>query len=454
MAIALKPVGIPDFGALGAQPAVPSATYAARADAAYERAGCDWLVVYGDREHLANIEFLSGFEPRFEEAVLVLGPDGSRVLLAGNECESYAALARLPNLTVLLAQSLSLMAQDRSRHPRLSDRFRDAGLKRGDRVGLVGWKYLETDEDKEAETAFFVPAAHVQMLKRIVGDEGALSDQTRVLMHPETGLRAIIDVDQIAAYEWAAARASSAVWRIVSGVREGDDEFTAASRMGYAGDPLNVHTMLASGGRNETVIGLRSASARKLSKGDGITTAIGMWGALASRAGLFDTGDDAFLKIASGYFAGLLTWYETADIGVEGGALNQAVVETLARAGLRPALNPGHLTGHEEWMHSPVRPGSTEKLSSGMPFQVDVIPVPIPTGWALNCEDAVTLADEGLRAALAERHPECFARIEARRAFMKDQLGVSVRDSLLPLSSTPLCLPPFWLKADHLLAVT
>ena len=72
MAIALKPVGIPDFGPLGAQPAVPAATYAARADAAYERAGCDWLVIYGDREHLANIEFLSGFEPRFEEAVLVL----------------------------------------------------------------------------------------------------------------------------------------------------------------------------------------------------------------------------------------------------------------------------------------------------------------------------------------------------------------------------------------------
>jgi len=39
----------------------------------------------------ANIMFLSGFEPRFEEAFLLLGANGRRVLIAGNECESYAA---------------------------------------------------------------------------------------------------------------------------------------------------------------------------------------------------------------------------------------------------------------------------------------------------------------------------------------------------------------------------
>ena len=28
-------------------------------------AKCDWLVVYADREHLANIAFLSRYDPRF-----------------------------------------------------------------------------------------------------------------------------------------------------------------------------------------------------------------------------------------------------------------------------------------------------------------------------------------------------------------------------------------------------
>jgi hypothetical protein len=64
----------------------------------------------------------------------------------GNESESYAVIARLPGLTVLRSQSLSLMAQDRTLQPRLIDRFRDAGIELGDTVGLVGWKYLEPEE--------------------------------------------------------------------------------------------------------------------------------------------------------------------------------------------------------------------------------------------------------------------------------------------------------------------
>jgi hypothetical protein len=451
MSITLKQVALPDFGPLGPQPRIPATTYAARASAAWQRAGCDWLVVYADREHFGNIVFLTGFEPRFEEALLLLGPGGRRVLVTGNECESYAALAGLPGLTVLVSQSLSLMGQDRSKHPRLADRLRDAGIGAGDSVGLVGWKYLEPAEDDEPEAAFFVPAAYVRMLARVVGAGGALHDRTRVLMHPEDGLRATIDADQIAAFEWAATRCSLALWHIVSGVREGDSEFDAVARMNYAGDPLNVHTMFASAGRGTPIIGLRSASGRILRRGDGVTTALGFWGALSSRAALLDVANDDFLALARAYFEGLVTWYEAADIGVTGWELHTSVVGKLAEGGLGSALNPGHLTGHEEWMHSPVRLGSAEQLRSGMPFQIDVIPVPMPPGWALNCEDPVTFADAKLRDEIGARHPECLARIEARRRFMRDQLGVDVRQSILPLSSTPLYAPPFWLRPNHVL---
>ena len=87
-----------------------------------------------------------------------------------------------------------------------------------------------------------------------------------------------------------------------------------------------------------------------------------------------------------------------------------------------------------------------------MPFQVDIIPVPMPTGWALNCEDGVAIADANLRAELRARHPAVDARIEARRAFMRDALGVELKESIMPLSSTPLCLAPFWLAPRRLLA--
>jgi hypothetical protein len=86
-----------------------------------------------------------------------------------------------------------------------------------------------------------------------------------------------------------------------------------------------------------------------------------------------------------------------------------------------------------------------------MVFQVDVIPTPMPAGMALNCEDAVVFADAALRADLRIRHPEAFARIERRRRFMADELGVPLKDSILPLSNTPLYLPPFWLRPNAVL---
>lgn len=451
MTISLKPIQLPDFGPLGVQPDVPAATYAQRADTLVARAGADWVVVYADREHFGNIAFLTGFEPRFEEALLLLGKDGQRVLLTGNESESYAPLARLPGLEVLVAQSLSLMGQDRSVHPSIAARLGDAGLGRGDSVALVGWKYFEAEElGSVAAPAFYVPQAHVAMLRAVIGD-AALTDATALLMHPESGLRSVVDVDQIAAFEWAAAKCSAKLWQVVQGAKVGDTEFEALSRIGYEGDAINVHTMFASAAKGEPVIGLRSPTARVLQDGDGVTTALGLIGALSSRAGLLAEAEDTFLGHAKAYFEALITWYDTADIGVTGDALFSAVTRKLAEGQLNSALNPGHLGGHEEWSHSPVRPGSTEKLRSGMVFQVDVIPVPMPAGWALNCEDAVVFADAELRAELAAKYPEAWARITARRAFMAEQLGITVKDSILPLSSTPLALPPFWLRPDHLL---
>jgi hypothetical protein len=64
----------------------------------------------------------------------------------------------------------------------------------------------------------------------------------------------------------------------------------------------------------------------------------------------------------------------------------------------------------------------------------------------------VVFADAALRAELKARHPAVVERIEARRRFVRDELGILIKDSILPLSSTPLCLPPFWLAAGRLLA--
>lgn len=446
----LQTVAVPEFGVPLVRPQIPAATLVARCDDVYRRAGTTWVFVYADREHNANILHLSGFDPRFEEAVMLLGPNGRRIIVTGNESESFTAISPLPGLEVMLSQSMSLMAQDRTKAPKLETVLREAGLKAGDTVGVVGWKYLEPEEWDEAGPGFLVPHYMIVLLARICGGYEALSDATAVLSHPQDGSRSIVDADQIAAFEWASSRASASVWNVVRHARPGMREIEAAAHLGYAGEPLSAHTMFASGDAGHAIHGLNSAGARVLKRGDGVTTAVGYWGGLSSRAGVLDDADDAFVATAVSYFDALVTWYETARIGTTGGALREAVVEKLAEANLKSALNPGHLVSYDEWSHSPVRPGSTETLRSGMMFQVDVIPVPMQPGKALNCEDAVAIADAALRADLAAKHPATWARIEARRAFLRDSIGVTLGEHLLPLSNIQLCLPPLWLKSDHL----
>ena len=89
----------------------------------------DVVMVYADREHGANLAHLTGFDPRFEEAVLFVRPQGVPRLITGNECVGMAKAAPLP-MDVELWQDLSLPGQprDRSRplpgqHTKYADRF-------------------------------------------------------------------------------------------------------------------------------------------------------------------------------------------------------------------------------------------------------------------------------------------------------------------------------------------
>src|SRR5690606_17909055 len=156
-----------------------------------------------------------------EEAALLLGPGGTRIIITGNESKSFAASSSLPGLTVLLSQSMSLMGQDRTRQPKLETVPRDAGIKSGQSVGIVGWKYLEAEEWDDDHPGFLVPHHMVVILARLVGSIEGLSDVSSCLMHPETGGRSVVDADQIAAFEWASARASKSVWNLLLSARPG-----------------------------------------------------------------------------------------------------------------------------------------------------------------------------------------------------------------------------------------
>jgi len=84
-----------------------------------------------------------------------------------------------------------------------------------------------------------------------------------------------------------------------------------------------------------------------------------------------------------------------------------------------------------------------------MAFQVDVIPATGTDYFTTNLEDGIALADASLRAAFAERFPDAWTRIQARRRFMADELGIELHPDVLPFSNLPAYLPPFLLRPDR-----
>lgn len=83
----------------------------ARVLAQMHQHGYDTLIVYADKEHGGNFEYLTGFIPRFEEALLVLHREGEAVLVLGNENLKLAAFARLENRVVMRRGSRCRISQ-------------------------------------------------------------------------------------------------------------------------------------------------------------------------------------------------------------------------------------------------------------------------------------------------------------------------------------------------------
>ncbi len=84
-----------------------------------------------------------------------------------------------------------------------------------------------------------------------------------------------------------------------------------------------------------------------------------------------------------------------------------------------------------------------------MALQADIIPATGTAYFTTNIEDGLALADEALRDELAARDPDAWRRIQARRAFMRDALGIELHEDVLPLSNIPAWLPPFLLDTSR-----
>ena len=442
---------MPDFGMSDERPQIPAATYGARLERLRERAdarGFDRIVIYADREHSANLAWLTGFDPRFEEAILIVGPDGEPAILAGNECYGMAGAAPLP-MRRHLFQDFSLPHQPRSRSRPLADILAEEGVRRAGRIGVVGWKLYARPDMLD------VPSYLADELRTLAGPDGTVENATSLLVDPQDGLRVINEVEQLASFEDAACRTSTGVWRLLNGLRPGLSEREAVQLLEWDGTPLSCHLMLTAGPR--ATFGLLSPTDRRIERGDRFTVAFGIWGALNCRAGFFveDAGDlpsgiaDYVERLVGPYFEAVAEWYGALRIGQTGGALQEIIDRRLGDPFFGIFLNPGHQIHLDEWVSSPVWRGSPVELRSGMALQVDIIPATGTDYFTTNIEDGIALADASLRNEFATRFPDAWRRIEARRSFMADALGIELHPDVLPFSNIPAYLPPFLLRPDR-----
>jgi hypothetical protein len=453
----LVSIELPDFGLPIMEPALQKPIYENRMAELCRRLpamGMDAVVIYGDREHVANISWATGYDPRFEEAICIVVPDRAPTLLAGNEGYPYAETAD-GIFDRVLWQPLSLMGQPRDKYEPLDAILRSAGLKPGMRIGLAGWKGFETEEGVFDPAWLETPHYLVSALQKI----GAVTNAALLFMHPTQGLRSINELDQLARFEFGATLSSSAIRRAIKLARPGMTEYEFCNALNPNGFPQSIHINMCSGPRAK--YGLPSPSMRVINEGDPIVVGMGLMGALNCRAGFLAKdastlprgAQDYVEKLVSPYFSAAVAWYETLAIGVEGGKLYDAVMHHVGDPFFGIGLNPGHLIHLDEWMHSPIRKNSAQKLASGMALQCDIIPATGTDYFTSNIEDGVCLADEPLRAAFRSKYPESWQRIEARRRFMIETLGIRLRPEVLPFSNMAGWLPPFWLSPDKAMAM-
>lgn len=408
----------------------------------------DTLVVYGDLEHGSNLEYLTGFLPRFEEALLVLHADGKNHMVMGNENLNKVPFSRI-KADAVHAPHFSLPNQPMNGDKSFRELLREAGIGGTARVGIVGWKNF-TGRQEDCSQLFDVPSYIVDRVKELVESPGEVFNATYLFIG-EKGVRCRNNVNELEHYEFGAALASDCMLNAMDSLEVGISELQLGGMLNALGQKNSVVTIAAAGKRFEKAN--LYPTDNQVKPGDPISLTVGYKGGLSSRAGyaakeasqLPEGCQDYVDVVVKPYFRAYVAWLEQIHCGMKGGDLYKLVERVLPKEEYHWSLCPGHLTADEEWMSSPVYDGSEEILESGMLFQIDIIPS--VKGYAgTGAESTVALADETLRREIREKAPVLWERIAARRRYIEEVLHICLNPDVLPMCSTVAYLRPLLLN--------
>lgn len=436
-------------------PVITPEMYLERIDALLE-AGSKYshLVIYADREHFSNLEYITAYDPRYEECFIILQKGRTPRLVLGNEGMGQSQCITIP-VERVLCQMLSPLGQARGASLSPLEIFRESGIDEKACVGVLGWKSFGPKETPDWPHTFEVPAFLVDALRALCP---AVENANWLMMDPACGLRMTHGAEDLILSELASCKASRKTWDFILNLRPGFTELEASQAFNIDGEPCPTHPNICFKGR-----GILSPDPwTKLEYGRDIAFGMGYRCAQIHRVGVYARDLEEFESRFPGayeglykkYFEAVCVWYETLGLGVTGGEVWEAVRKVIGsyeEFGI--ALNPGHIIHTEEWTNSPFDEGDTTPLRSGMMIQCDFTARPAAFNrLGVHIEDGVVLADEAMRARIAELAPQCMARMLERQRFMREVLGIRLRDEVLPTSDIAGLLFPFLARPDCVFA--
>lgn len=410
--------------------------------------GLDVLIVYADREHGGNFAYLTGFVPRFEEALLVLHRNGEAFLLLGNEMLRMAEYSRIPVKAIHVPQ-FSLPNQPTSGCS-LDEALRKAGVRKAYHIGIAGWKLLKTVRKEEGYLNFDIPYYIVHSIGCLAGFR-CIEPATDLFIDPARGLRIRMNANEIAHYEYGSSLASKGMEALLKHIEPGMTELELADFLEQEGQPNTVQTICASGERfTDAVVSPRN---KVIQRGDRFSATVGYAGGLTNRTAyvaedekdLPEKEKDYVQKIAVPYFQAMSSWYEEIDSGVCAGDIYKLIEKIVPHEQYGWTLNPGHFIADEEWLSSPFFPQSSIHLASGMLLQMDLI-LKVPGYGGCNAEDGVVIMDSSLQEQMQHEYPQVWRRLSSRKKYMNNVLGICLKEDVFPMSDLCGYVRPYLLN--------
>jgi Xaa-Pro aminopeptidase len=420
----------------------------------------DCVLIYGDEKHHENVRYFTGFDPRFESALVVVALGREPIVITGVENQAVFSFTGHLGRSITFSP-FSLQGLVEAETSQLKQVLRGAGVRQRDRVGLCGERFFTHEQYLRPETHHFVPHFVWEAVVATVGDAELVVNTTDILTHPVSGLRARKSAWELAVLELANVRAAAGIKAMLAVISAGmtEEEVLAEGLRAGGIGTFGFQPTVVSGKRSQS--SLLSATAKRLREGEPVSLHYGPsiegYCGNVSRSGLLGGAADLvpshewvrLHQTLADTYGALVT---AIKVGAEGGQVYLAVKAALQKAAAFGDFNAAHLTGMTEWEDTIARDGSEDRFASGHVIQADLHvrrgpsePVPV------RMQDAYALADQQLRAELRALAPEASQRIHGRRRVILDA-NISIDKTVLPLSDLAPFTWPFLQDHDYRLS--